>query len=95
MKDRKLADVGDKIMKGEHPEETMNIEDALWIISLALGLGKSQYRCVSFHIKSSKIYSCFVLSSTNCQALGQVRVPVRSKDLGLPLKSHGNPSPKT
>ena len=48
MKDRKLADVGDKIMKGEHPEETMNIEDALWIISLALGLGKSQYRCVSF-----------------------------------------------
>ena len=53
MKNRKLAEVGDKIMKGEHPEETMNIEDALWIISLALGLGKSQYRCVSFHIKRS------------------------------------------
>ena len=44
MKKRPLAKVGDRIMRGEEQEETIGMEDALWIISLGLGLGKSQYR---------------------------------------------------
>ena len=50
MKKRPLAKVGDRIMRGEEQEETIGMEDALWIISLGLGLGKSQYRWVSISL---------------------------------------------
>ena len=42
-----FATVGDKIMRGEAPEDTISFEDALWIICLGLGLGKEQYRRVT------------------------------------------------
>ena len=46
-RNRDLASIGQKIMEGENPEDSIGMEDALFIISLGLGLGKSQYRCVS------------------------------------------------
>ena len=47
LKNQDLASIGQKIMTGENPDDFIGMEDALFIISLGLGLGKVQYRCVS------------------------------------------------
>ena len=49
LKNRDLANIGQKLMtgEGENPDDFIGMEDALFIISLGLGLGKVQYRCVS------------------------------------------------
>ena len=43
MVNRATSRVGEQVMKGQTPDNEVGAEDALWIITMGMGMGKQQY----------------------------------------------------
>ena len=53
IKNKKLAEVGDRIEKGEvvHPKRTMEINHSIWLTTMGAGMGKMQWRNMKTSLK--------------------------------------------
>ena len=52
LEDKHLAETGKRIEQGElvQPKMTMEINQALWLMTLGAGFGKSQWRLISLKL---------------------------------------------